>query len=246
MRRTAVVATALGVGAAWVVPSSAATQGVRVGSFYFEDASAGDGRVVVDAGDRITFTFEGQSQHTATVDGVFDSGRRSAPQTYTTSALTRAGTYTLYCAVHGAANHGTSLVVRGTAASPSPSPSPAPVVSPRPSPSVQPTRTAAAAPTPTRTSPRASAAPSPTPSPAAAATRSASPVVALPAASPVQVSAQPTAPATSAATSPTPVAAQPSAEDDSGRSWVLPGLFALLVLLAVAGTALAARSRRTD
>src|SRR5687767_15259982 len=120
MRRRAAGAIAL-TGLLVATPALAADVGVRVGSFYFDDSSAGDGRVVVDAGDRIVFAFEGNNTHTATVDGLFDSGPRDGGQSYTTSALMRPGSYTLYCSVHGARQHGATLQVRGRAsAAPSP------------------------------------------------------------------------------------------------------------------------------
>src|SRR3954465_1858696 len=103
------------------LPAAAATSTVRVGSYYFKDATPADNQVVVTAGDRITFLFEGKEQHTATVDRMFTSGTKSPGQRYTTPALTRVGTFTLYCQVHGAPRHGTVLVVRRK-----PSPSPAP------------------------------------------------------------------------------------------------------------------------
>lgn len=114
----------LGLGAAVAVtavvvgfgpPALAQVRGVTVGSFYFEDASEGDGQVVVDVGDQITFTLSGRNSHSATVEGLFDSGRRSDGQTFTTGALTRAGTYTLFCTVHGESRHSTTLVVRKAA-----------------------------------------------------------------------------------------------------------------------------------
>src|SRR5689334_8486355 len=91
-----------------VVPAAATTRLVHVGSYYFEDATHGDSRVVVQQGDRITFVFEGKAQHTATVDGMFSSGTRSPGARWTTPLLTRVGTFTLYCQVHGAPRHGTA------------------------------------------------------------------------------------------------------------------------------------------
>lgn len=223
------------------LPATAATQGVRVGSFYFDAASAGDNRVVVDVGDRIAFTFEGRSAHTATVDGLFDSGDRSAGETYTTMALMQAGTYDLYCKVHGPQQHGARLLVR-PAGGPSPSPSRA-AASPSPAPS--PVRSVAPSPAPVRTS----AAPRRLPSPSPSVVRGASPlgspstVIAAPRTSP-----SPLPPVAEPSPSPSPAAAADrpaSSTQDGGSGWLLPTLLVVLALLAGAvAAALAARRRR--
>jgi plastocyanin len=231
--------------AAWfALPAQAATRDVHVGSFYFEDASKGDGRVVVDQGDRITFTWdEPAPPHTATVDGMFDSGERVTPQTYTTSPLTKAGTYTLYCRVHGPERHHASLVVTGKGsaaptASPStrPSPSPSritsPPASPKPSPVASPHRTLS--PTPIRSTATAPSASSPTavrviPAPGSSPTAS---VAALP----------------SATDSAEPVAAEVPrtvADQDDDTNLLLPAVLALLLMVgALTATGLALRRRR--
>jgi plastocyanin len=224
-------------------PAVGATQGVRVGSFYFEDDSAGDGRVVVDQGDRIRFTFEGGAQHTATVDGLFDSDARSSGQTYTTAALTRAGTYTLFCRIHGASRHGTTLVVRATAA-PSPTPPRSPSARPSPSPKPRPSKPGPApspAPVPAATSPApapTAAAPSPSPSPS---------LLIIPAPSdPPRATAAPAPPASpSASPSAEPVGDDIGSVDSSGSGlFVVPWWLVALVLAGVLGTVVAARRRR--
>lgn len=99
---------------------------VAVGSFYFEDSTVGDGKIVVNQGDRITFVFQGNAQHTATVNGMFDSQRKGGGDTYTTGTLTTAGTFSLYCGVHGAARHSSTLIIKSTStasATPAPQPS---------------------------------------------------------------------------------------------------------------------------
>ena len=203
-------------------PAQAADVGVRVGSFYFEDASAGDGRVVVEAGDRLAFTFEGGSTHSATVDGLFDSGRRSSGETYVTSALMRPGTYTLYCTVHGAQQHGATLQVRGSAsAAPSPSRAASPSPSPSPSPRLLPSLLPRRSPSPSPAAPSAS--PSPKPSPSVS-------VIAAPA---LPSSAAPTlAESPSPSASPEAVALpepDPTDDDGGGTGWLLPTALALLV-----------------
>jgi plastocyanin len=213
-----------------VVPAAAATRTVHVGSYYFEDATRGDSRVVVQQGDRITFVFEGKAQHTATVDGMFSSGTRSPGARWTTPLLTRVGTNTMYCPVHGAPRHGTALIVQRRAA-PSPSPT-------RKAASPAPSKTAT--PRPSSAAPSASVSPSTSPSPSPTPTRAPSPV------------ARPTAPAPSPSASPSPVVTangsapdvQPAAPlDDGGSGWLLPGSLLGLVLLGGAAIALGRRRR---
>lgn len=226
------------LGLGLVSPAVAATRTVTVDSFFFEDDSRGDGRIVVDQGDKTSFQFQGNNQHSATVDGLFDSGVKQGGQSFTTGALTRAGTYVLYCSVHGPRQHGSTLIVRAGAGQPS-SPAPKPS-SAKPTPTAAKTtaaprvasgstagtsRAKAAAP-----KPAASTAPSPSASPPAAA-RSTAPAKAKPATS--------TAPSPSARTE-----SQASADDrneGSSRNWLL--LVAGLLLLGGGAYALSRRSR---
>jgi hypothetical protein len=204
---------------------------VRVGSYYFEDATRGDGRVVVAAGDRITFSIEGKAQHTATVDGWFSSGRRSPGQRWTTPALTRLGTFTLYCQVHGAPRHGTVLVVR-RAAAPSPS-------STRKPPSPAPSR--APSPTPAPPSPSPSAAPSESPSPTARP--SFAPTSRTPSALPSPSGSPTESPAPAVGAGDTPDLQPAGPLDDGGPDVLLPASLLGLVLLGTAAIALGRRRR---
>ena len=248
-RRAAAPIAALLAVVVVALPAAAVTRGVRVGSFYFEDSSSGDGQVVVAQGDRITFSFE-DSQHTATVDGMFDSGVKGSGESYTTGTLTRPGTFTLYCQVHGATRHGTTLVIRATA-SPSPSPTSAqPSPSPtKAKPSPTPTRSPSARPSPSATpTPRPTPSPSPTPS----ATRSPSPspsATPTPSATAAALSTSPAASRVPAATSPeaapsdTPDVARATPVEDDGSSWLLP-VSVLLLLLLLGAVAIALGRRR--
>jgi plastocyanin len=252
MKRVTVATLAtLGAITSLALPASAAAANwnVDVGSYYYRDPSPSDGRVVVNKGDHITFRFEGDTQHTATVDGQFSSGVRSPGDTYVTSALTRAGTFTLYCEVHGASRHSTVLVVRETSApSPSPSPRASPSRSPAPRPSKSPaarpspraSHSPAASPHPTAASPSASPTGSPTASPVASASASAAPKAsASPSASPTK-----TATAPSGATSPEghAVDVAPAAPLDDGGGWVLPT--AVVLIAAGLGTVAIALGKR--
>ncbi|MDX6200042.1 MAG: hypothetical protein QOJ79_3193 [Actinomycetota bacterium] len=237
--RVAAAVAALATLVALTLPAAAATRAVRVGSFYFDDATRGDGQVVVTQGDRITFTFEGKNQHTATVDGLFNSGTKSPGQRYTTPLLTRVGTFTLYCQIHGAPRHVTVLSIRRRP-SPAPSPtraqrSPAPTPAKTPAP---PPASAARSPTPrpspspsasASASPKSSPSPTPRPSPAARPTSPAPPSGVA-------------HPATAAGAAP-PDVVPAGPLDDSGSSWLLPGVLLLLVAGGAGAIALGRRRR---
>ncbi len=99
----------------WTGIASAALVDVRVGNFYFEDASVGDGQVVITAGDQIRFVVDDNGrgkQHTIDIDE-FDvhSGLIAKGETFTTGPLTTPGTYALYCDIHRNRGHETTLVI---------------------------------------------------------------------------------------------------------------------------------------
>jgi len=254
MRRTLLGLVLLALGLGLASPAVAAVRSVTVDSFFFEDDSRGDGRVVVDEGDRISFSFQGNNQHSATVDGLFDSGVKQGGQTFTTGALTRPGTYTLYCTVHGARQHGSTLIVR-TAAAPPPSasaqpssakPTPAPtrtLASPRASTSpTGSTRTAVA------TAPRVSPAANPTATSAPRATAAATTGTSAAPVLPPRSSAATAATASAASTPGTQAQASevdPPITASSSRNWVLPVVLLVLLLLAAGGYAVSRRSRTT-
>lgn len=100
-----------------VVAAVAGNAQVHVGNFYYEDASVGDGKVEATIGDQITFIFDDNgpgTPHTATVDGLFDSGNILAGKTWTTPPLAKAGTFRLYCRNHQAKGHVTTLLIYQT------------------------------------------------------------------------------------------------------------------------------------
>ncbi|MBK5305152.1 MAG: hypothetical protein JJD92_00535 [Frankiaceae bacterium] len=225
------------------LPAAAADVGVRVGSFYFEDTSTGDGRVVADQGDRLVFRFE-EGQHTATVDGYFDSGMRGSGATYATPALSRAGTFTLYCQVHGATQHVATLTIRATTA-PSPSQTTA-----QPSPTratAAPSKSPSPRPTPTRpASPSASPSPRPSPpspSPATSPSPSASAAV-VPTNSP-EPSAVNSAPTPDSAGGPSDDV-RPAVALDDGVGWLLPLALVLFAAGLGAGAIALGKRRRID
>lgn len=82
----------------------AATVSVRVGNFYFEDATVGDGRIVANVGDRLRFVVEDNGNgtpHSVEVDELgIHSGSLARGDVYTTPQLSKAGTFPLYCRPH--------------------------------------------------------------------------------------------------------------------------------------------------
>lgn len=225
MRRAVVATLLLFVGALVMPPASAQTRVVEVDSFFFEDDTRGDGKIVVDKGDEILFRFGGTNEHSATVTGMFDSGVKSGGMTFTTGPLMRAGTFTLFCTEHGAQQHGSTLIVRGAGSTPSATPRP---TSAKPTPTKTAPATRSAAP---RTSAAAPAAVTPKPTMTVTAPRTTAPA-ARPTSAP---KARTTAPA--ASTTPTLRAEAPAEEPSpvARRSLLVPGLLVLAALLLGAG-----------
>lgn len=141
---------------AWVTilagVAAAATQTIHVGSYYFEDATVGDGTVVAKTGDRLAFVFDdsgsGGKRHSAVVTELgIDSGPQPRGATWTSPVLTTPGTFRLFCRFHQTANnHWTTLVVTGAAITPVPAPTATPKSTPKPTPA--PTATAKSSATP--------------------------------------------------------------------------------------------------
>lgn len=247
MRRTLTWSLLVVLGLGLMSPAAAAVRSVTVDSFFFEDASRGDGRVVVDEGDQISFSFQGNNQHSATVDGLFDSGVKQGGQSFTTGALTRPGTYTLYCTVHGARQHSSTLIIRAAApSSPTPKPSSA-----KPTPA--PAKTTAAPRATTGSTAGTSTTKAATPKPASSAPAAST---ATPSSTPSAKAATPTGSSTATSSSPTPTASalldEPGTSDGDGtssekssRDWLLPVLLLALLLIGAGAYAFSRRSRAT-
>ena len=89
---------------------------IRVGSYYFEDGSVGDGVVTAQVGDQLRFVFD-DSGHSADVDALgISTGTLGSGAVFVTSPITQAGTFELYCRPHRRLGHRTNLVVTGVAA----------------------------------------------------------------------------------------------------------------------------------
>ncbi|MFM8268493.1 MAG: hypothetical protein ACKOA2_10785 [Ilumatobacteraceae bacterium] len=116
MRRILLAAVVLGTGLAVTLPAFAATVGVSVGNYYFEDATVGDGKVTAKVGDQLRFTVVEGAGHTVTIDELgIDSGQLSPGAVFVTPVMQTPGTYTLYCKPHLSRGHRTTLVITGTA-----------------------------------------------------------------------------------------------------------------------------------
>lgn len=119
--------------------AQSAVRDVKVGNFYFDDASPGDGIVEALQGDQLRFTvLDGGpgTPHTVEIDELgIHSGSLAAGETFTTPPLNRAGTYSLYCKPHQNRGHKATLVIReATAPTSAPAtsqPAPPPTTTPR-------------------------------------------------------------------------------------------------------------------
>lgn len=119
MRRARlIVATLIAVAATAALSSVvfASVNDVRLGNFYYEDATVGDGKIEIRQGDQLRFITEDNgpgTPHTVEVDELgIHSGGLSTGQTYTTPVINQTGTFTLYCKFHENRGHVTTLVVR--------------------------------------------------------------------------------------------------------------------------------------
>lgn len=96
-------------------PALAGVVNVSVGSYFYEDATVGDGQVVINAGDQLQFTFVDGGKgtpHTVEIDELgIHSGAVGTGNSFTTGAITQPGTYVLYCKPHRNRGHITTLVV---------------------------------------------------------------------------------------------------------------------------------------
>jgi len=129
MKRTALL---LPVFVLWATaaPAVAATRQVSSGNYYFQDNETGSRQqVVVNKGDQITVTIAEApvaaflGAHTVDIDEMnVHSGDLTIGQTFTTPALTKVGTFSLYCDNHRNMGHQTRLVVKAPPVESTPAP----------------------------------------------------------------------------------------------------------------------------
>jgi plastocyanin len=94
-------------------PAFGAAKKVSVGDNFFVRDS-GTPTVSVSSGTKVTWMWKGRSLHNVTVTkgpAKFRSGSKTSGRF--SKQLTRAGTYTIVCTVHGARDQSMKLVVRG-------------------------------------------------------------------------------------------------------------------------------------
>lgn len=114
MQRIAIALTTAGalVAAGIVAPALAATRTVKVGDNYFV-RSKGVPTVTVKRNDRVKWQFKGDSPHNVVVTkgpAKFQSPTKTSGSY--TKKLTRKGTYTIICTIHGASDQSMKLRVK--------------------------------------------------------------------------------------------------------------------------------------
>ncbi|HYM57434.1 MAG TPA: plastocyanin/azurin family copper-binding protein [Solirubrobacteraceae bacterium] len=112
MRKLLVAVLVTAVVAALAAPAVAATVSVKVGDNYYV-RSKGVPNVTVSRDTSVVWRFRGTQPHNVTVSrgpAKFRSKTKSSG-TYRRT-VTRAGTYTIYCSIHGASEQKMKLVVR--------------------------------------------------------------------------------------------------------------------------------------
>ena len=111
MRKLIVIALAVGCLGALASVAMAATRSVKVGDDYYVRAS-GVPTVTVKKGTTVKWNFAGDNPHSVTVSKgprKFDSGVKTSGSYR--KKLTKRGTYTIYCTVHGASDQKMRLKV---------------------------------------------------------------------------------------------------------------------------------------
>jgi hypothetical protein len=112
LRKAIVGVLAAGLLIPAVTPAFAATTRVKVGDNWFVRAG-GVPTITVSRHDQVTWRWTGKSVHNVTVTRgpvKFRSGSKTSGRFSRT--MTRAGTYTIVCTVHGASDQKMKLVVR--------------------------------------------------------------------------------------------------------------------------------------
>ena len=112
MRKLIVMALVVGCLGTLASVALAATESVKVGDDYYVRAK-GVPTVTVTKGTMVKWNFRGGNPHTVTVSKgprKFNSGVKSSGSYR--KKMTKRGTYTIYCTVHGASDQRMKLVVK--------------------------------------------------------------------------------------------------------------------------------------
>ena len=113
MRKPLVLVAMLAATAALAIPALAATKNVRVGDNWFVRDTESTPTVTVQRNDYVRWRFVGDRPHTVTVRRGpvrFDSGEKRSG--VYRKRMRRAGTYRIYCRIHGADDQSMILRVR--------------------------------------------------------------------------------------------------------------------------------------
>ena len=112
MRKLTVSAVLAGLLVVAVAPAFGATTKVKVGDNYFVRAS-GVPTVTVSKGTKVSWVWKGSSSHNAKVTrGPAKFGSSTMRSGTFSKTVTKRGTYTIVCTVHGASDQSMKLVVR--------------------------------------------------------------------------------------------------------------------------------------
>ena len=112
MRKLLVLGLVAAVLAILATQAFAASRSVKVGDNYFV-RSSGVPTVTVTKGTTVTWRFAGSNLHTVVVSSGPVKFRSSAKSSGTyKKKLTRAGTYRIYCSIHGKGDQSMKLVVK--------------------------------------------------------------------------------------------------------------------------------------
>jgi plastocyanin len=113
MRRTLTALSAVAVAAGFATSASAGTaKSVTVGDNYFMKP-AGVPTLSVKRGTTVSWRFKGKESHIVAVKSGPAKFASTAKRSGTFSKrLTKAGTYSIYCSIHGAGDQSMKLVVR--------------------------------------------------------------------------------------------------------------------------------------
>lgn len=116
MRKLLVLAAVAVTAAAVAVPAFAATKNVKVGntgtSDWFISKAKNHGTVTAKVGDTVKWTWAGTFPHNVTVkSGPAKFHSKTQKKGTYSEKITKAGTYTIFCSVHGAAKQSMKLKV---------------------------------------------------------------------------------------------------------------------------------------
>jgi plastocyanin len=103
MRKLILLATAVAATAAIAVPALAATKTVKVGDIWFISKAKNHKTVSAKVGDTVKWTWAGKFPHNVTVgSGPVKFKSKTQKKGSFSKKVSKAGTYKIYCTVHGA------------------------------------------------------------------------------------------------------------------------------------------------